>query len=292
MFNFTKACLFVPGHQPKMLQKVISLNPNSLIVPDLEDSVPLTHKEESRNTIKLFLPKLFELQKQIFPRINSFESGLLFADIDEILSSDSSRYVNGLTIPKVTTVKELLTLSSILRQKESGRRKIELIIWIESPLGLLNFKEILQNDIDRRIVGAAFGAEDFCNDFQLERTEELKELDIARNLFAMTAHAFNIFPFDTPYVEFKNREGLLKDIKHAKSLGLKGKYAIHPSQINDINNEFGASKAEIKEAMEIKTLFEIGLKNGKAAIDIDGKMVDVPVYKRALNTLKRVGITE
>ena len=138
-----------------------------------------------------------------------------------------------------------------------------------------------------QLIGAAFGAEDFCNDFGIERSEDLKEIEVARSIFAFTARAYNILAFDTPNVDFKNPESIIKEINYVKKIGFKGKFAIHPSQVDLINKHFCPSESELKEAYMIKEEYEKGVSEGKGAISVNGKMVDVPVYKRALNIIFR-----
>ena len=95
---------------------------------------------------------------------------------------------------------------------------------------------------------------------------------------------------DTPYVFFKNPEGLKNELKYLKSIGMKGKFAIHPSQVDLINAAFSLTPTEIQYAERLVLEFEKALKEGKAAIDFENKMVDVPVYKRMLNALKESGL--
>lgn len=80
----------------------------------------------------------------------------------------------------------------------------------------------------KRIIAAAFGADDFTADFEVYRSDDDKELDFARKLFALHCHAFGIVSIDTPYVHFKNPQGLKEELKYLKSIGIKAKFAIHP----------------------------------------------------------------
>ncbi len=145
-------------------------------------------------------------------------------------------------------------------------------------------QEIFKLNKNKRIIAAAFGAEDFCNDFEIERSQSL---EIPRYLFAMTAHAHDIIALDTPNVEFKNPENLIEEIKMVKKLGFKGKFAIHPNQVHIINKHFSPSEKEIEESLKIVEEYEKAEKIGRASLNVDDKMVDIPVYKRALNVLKR-----
>jgi len=286
-----KSCLFIPGNQEKMLFKAEKINAN-VIVPDLEDSVPLKEKINARNKILSFLlnnPTVSNTQERlIFPRLNSLESGLFLDDLNFLLSSQTHKFIDGFVIPKVNTPEEYKEIEDKVRNLENKlqiqENSVKLIIWIESTKGIINMQQIFQLNKNFRIVAAAFGAEDFCNDFEIERSQSL---EIPRYLFAMTAHAYNIIPLDTPNVEYKNPEKLIEEIQMIKKLGFKGKFAIHPSQVDVINKYFSPSEKEIEEALRIVEEFEKSEKIGRASLNVDDKMVDIPVYKRALKVLKR-----
>ena len=79
-----------------------------------------------------------------------------------------------------------------------------------------------------RFIAAAFGADDFTADFQVDRTNGDKELDFARKYFALCCHARKITSIDTPYVKYKDTLGLQQELVYLKSIGMKAKFAIHP----------------------------------------------------------------
>ena len=90
---------------------------------------------------------------------------------------------------------------------------------------------------------------------------------------------------DNPYIDFKNSSGLMKNSLESKKIGYKGKCAIHPAQRDDINKSFSPTKLEIKHAQQIVSIFEKAVAKGRGATSINGKVVDVPVFKRAENLL-------
>ena len=115
-----------------------------------------------------------------------------------------------------------------------------MIAQIESTKALADCKEILTAG-ESRFVAAAFGADDFTADFEVERTEHDSELDFARKYFALCCHARGVVSIDTPYVRFKDILGLQKELVYLKSIGMKAKFAIHPTQVPVINAAFTLS---------------------------------------------------
>lgn len=298
-FYSIRSPLFIPGHDARKLLKTTKLPSDSLpsiFCPDFEDSVPPSMKlkaiQETVNHLNTLSPI-----RPVYPRLNSLFSGLFERDLDSILTEQTKNHIKGFIIPKLNSLSEYKKILTELERKEKAlfpnigkndNKYFHLIVWIESTKGLINMKEILNFDSEeKRINAMAFGAEDFTKDFEIERTKGLAELNFARNLFAITAHAFEVVALDTPYVEFNNEEGLKKDISFVKSLGFKGKFAIHPNQVKTINEQFSPSKKELDWAFNIKTVFEKAIEQGKGAIEIDGEMVDFPVYNRALRIIKR-----
>eukprot|EP00349_Pseudokeronopsis_sp_Brazil_P009642 CAMPEP_0202968918 /NCGR_PEP_ID=MMETSP1396-20130829/14438_1 /ASSEMBLY_ACC=CAM_ASM_000872 /TAXON_ID= /ORGANISM="Pseudokeronopsis sp., Strain Brazil" /LENGTH=61 /DNA_ID=CAMNT_0049695829 /DNA_START=420 /DNA_END=605 /DNA_ORIENTATION=+ len=61
----------------------------------------------------------------------------------------------------------------------------------------------------------------------------------------MTSLAFGVVPMDTPFVNFKNLEALKEELAYLKRIGMKGKFAIHPSNIDPINEAFGISEEQV-----------------------------------------------
>ena len=123
-------------------------------------------------------------------------------------------------------------IDAYLKQKEKQyelpENTFKVIPQIESTLSLVNCKEILHAG-QNRCIAAAFGADDFTADFEVYRSESDKELDFARKWFALCCHAYGVISIDTPYVQYKDPVGLQEQLDYLKSIGMKAKFAIHPT---------------------------------------------------------------
>ena len=131
----------------------------------------------------------------------------------------------------------------------------------------------------------AFGAEDFTNDMGIERSDTGEEVLVPRSLVPVAARAANVASLDSPFVLFQDPDALRADAKRARQMGYTGKFAIHPSQLDIINEVFSPSPEQIAYARKIMEAWEQAEAEGRGSLAMDGRMVDVPVVKRAQNLL-------
>ena len=278
--------LFVPGNRPDMLEKALGLAPDAY-VPDLEDSVPAEEKENARSVTASLLSRLAEAGPLVIPRVNSLESGLMEEDLAAVVGP----HIFGVSVGKVGSGQDIERISSIIEglEQQAGIEPghVMLVPWIESASAVRNAYEICS--ASARIAGVAFGAEDYTNDMGIERTEEDSEIAYPRSVVCVAARAAGVQAFDTPYFSFRDPEGLRRDARVARSFGFRGKFAIHPAQIDIINQAFSPSPAEIEHARRVVAAFEEAELSGRGATSLDGKLIDVPVVKRARNLLESAG---
>ena len=273
-----RSLLFVPGNQPRMLERASGLKPDAFI-PDMEDSVPDEEKENARSVTASYLAQLAASDVLVIPRVNSLETGLL----DDDLTAVVGEHISGVSVGKIYTPEDIATISGKLESLERGAGlevgSISLVPWIETAQAIVNLYAICT--ASPRIMGVAFGAEDFTNDMGIERTESETETYFARNSIAVAARAADVLALDTPYFGFRDPVGLRDNAQAAKQYGFKGKFAIHPAQIDIINQTFSPSAAEIEQARRVVEAYREAEGRGRGSTSLDGRVVDVPVVKRA-----------
>ena len=273
-----RSLLFVPGNQPRMLERASGLKPDAFI-PDMEDSVPIDEKANAREVTGAYLARLAQSGTPVIPRVNSLDTGLL----DDDLAAVVGNHIFGVSVGKIYSPEDIATISEKLESLESRAGmeagSVRLLPWIETASAIVNVYEICS--ASPRIVGVAFGAEDFTNDMGVERTESEAETFFARNSIAVAARAADVLALDTPYFSFRDPDGLRANAQMAKQYGFKGKFAIHPAQIDIINETFSPSAAEIEHARRVVEAFEEAERRGRGSTSLDGVVVDVPVVKRA-----------
>ena len=273
-----RSLLFVPGNKSNMLTKALALRPDAF-VPDMEDSVPEAEKGNARETIKTFLSQLAATGMPVIPRVNSLDTGRTADDLAAVVGPD----IYGISIGKIRTAADIAGVSALVANLERQRRlpvgRLRLLPWLETAEAIVNCDAICR--ASERLIGVAFGGEDFTNDLGVERLEDETQVLFARSKLCISARAAQLLALDTPYFKLRDPEGLRANSTAAKSLGFKGKFAIHPDQIATINECFSPSPAEVAHAERVVAAYEDAERHGRASTSLDGWVIDVPVVKRA-----------
>jgi citrate lyase subunit beta/citryl-CoA lyase len=245
----------------------------------MEDSVPWEEKAHAREVTASFLPRLAQVGPLVIPRINSLDTGLLDADLAAVIGP----HIYGVSVGKIQTVQDIVHISEVMARLEQQAGvpvgQTRLVPWIETAKAIVHCYDILA--ASPRMVGAAFGAEDLTHDMGIERTEDDSEVAVSRSITCLAARAAEVLALDTPYFLFRNPEGLRQNALASKKIGFRGKFAIHPAQIDIINEVFSPSAADIDYARRVVAAFDEAARAGRGSTSLDGKVVDVPVVRRA-----------
>jgi citrate lyase subunit beta/citryl-CoA lyase len=283
-----RSLLFIPGNKPNMLARAASLTPD-VFVPDMEDSVPAAEKANARNTIKEHLPQLAAGGAKVLPRVNALDTGLIEADLEAVIGP----HIRGISVGKIDSAAAISRVSALMAERERAVGieigSLSLIPWVESAAGIVNCHPICV--ASRRIVAVAFGGEDFTHDMAVERLDDESQLSFARWTISTAARAADIAALDTPYFRFRDQAGLESTSLAVRQQGFRGRFAIHPDQIETINRCFSPSAAEVAEAKRIVAAFEEAERNGRGSTSLDGRVIDVPVVKRARALLTVAALT-
>jgi citrate lyase subunit beta/citryl-CoA lyase len=282
MANLFRSLIFVPGNNPRFLEKAKLLSAD-IICLDLEDSVPDKEKKKARTLIKTSLKQRKQFSSNVFARTNSPESGKIDADLKEIVQKG----LDGIVIPKVNSAKELKKIEKTIDVLEKKRKikNIRLIPSIESSLGVINCYEIAS--CSKRIDAIVFGIFDLLNDMKIEYTKgNPTGSKYSRYKIPVAATAAGVYSIDGIWQDIKDKTGLKKDCKLGRSLGYSGKSVIHPDQLSTVHKIFHPNKTEIMWANRVVKVYDESTKKGKGATVIDGKMIDEVHYKRAKKLLE------
>jgi citrate lyase subunit beta/citryl-CoA lyase len=276
MARLFRSLLFVPGNNPRFLEKAKTLEAD-IVCFDLEDSVPDAEKANARKLIKVALQSRSQYTPDIYVRTNSPASGKIPDDLEQIVRKG----LDGIVIPKVNSAKELNKINKIISRLEKKRKlkPIYLMPSIESTQGVVNTYEIAS--ANKRVVAVVFGVFDLLNDMGIEYTKQPEGAKYARAKIPLDAKATGVYAIDGIWQDLEDREGLRQDCVIGKSLGYTGKSIIHPDQVSVAHEAFAPNKAEIDWAQKVCDTYIESTKKGKGATTVDGKMIDEVHYKRA-----------
>lgn len=279
-----RSILFVPAIVERFVTRAPEAGADAVCL-DLEDSVPPDEKARARTMAAEAIATMPRSGYSMFVRVNSLDTGLLEDDLLAVVRPG----LDGIVLAKthsadmVRQADHYLTILERQQGMEAGA--VSILPLVESAAGILNSREIAA--ASPRLAGLSLGAEDLAADIGLRRSEGAREIEWPRAQLATAAAAAGLVPIDTPEPDFRDMERLERDANLARSLGFRGKYCIHPSQVEVVNRIFSPTEEEIAEAREIVRLLEKeGIAEGRAAISVDGKMIDMPMYWQAKRLLQ------
>jgi citrate lyase subunit beta/citryl-CoA lyase len=278
-----RSILSVPGLHPRFIAKAASVRADVILL-DLEDSIAAARKAEARSAVRAALPAFPKHGRLLFVRPNDLASELLEADLDAVVGP----WLDGIHLPKthdpdvVEQVDHYLTFLERSRGMRVGSTR--LITWIESARGIANVEAICR--ASPRLIGASMGAEDYVTDLGVMRTRAGAEIEFARARMANAAVAAGLIPIDCPEPDYRDLEHFERDIRHARQLGYRGKYCIHPAQVEIANRVFVPDPDQVRWAERVVAAYRDGEREGLGAVGLDGAMIDRPIYARALGVLR------
>jgi len=272
--------LYLPGNEPKFYPNAGLHRPDGVIL-DLEDSVAPTEKDAAQLVVRNALHTIDFYGSERMVRINQLPQGL--DDLKYIVPHN----VHVILIPKVETAEQIHQVEEKVAELKKAykiRNDIFFMPIIESALGIVNAYEIASASENN--CALAIGLEDYTADIGTQRTNEGKESFYARAVLVNAAKATGIQAIDTVFSDVNDMEGLRASVIEAKGLGFEGKGCIHPRQIKVVHEAFAPTEAEIEKAKKIVAAFEEAKSKGLGVVSIGSKMIDAPVVKRAVSTIK------
>lgn len=284
--------LSVPGHLKKMHGKACESQAD-VIMLDLEDSVPVEEKANARDQVIDSLLNLDWGNKTVTVRINALDTPFAYRDLQTI-AEQAGQIIDAIVIPKVNHPGDIFFADRLLNGVEmaaSAPISIGIEASIETAEGLLHATDIVQ--ASQRVKSLVFGIADYSASIGArlvsisghgEREEELypgHRWHFAISNMVMHAKAHGVLAIDAPYGNFKDAEGLRRSAVMACALGCDGKWAIHPSQIEVINEVFTPSQEEIALAAKVIEANALAKSEGRGAIAVEGRMVDQATVRLA-----------
>jgi citrate lyase subunit beta/citryl-CoA lyase len=284
--------LAVPGSSPKMFEKALKSQADYIFL-DLEDAVSPNDKITARENV---IKALKEMDwrgngKTVSVRINGLDTHYMYRDVVEIMVQ-AGEYLDTILIPKVGVESDVYMVDCMVTQIEQERGltdKVGLECLIETALGMVNIEDIAQSS--DRLEALHFGVADYAASLRA-RTVVIGGLNpdypgdqwhhgLAK--LVATCRAYGLRPIDGPFGDFNDPDGYILAAKRGAAIGIEGKWAIHPSQVEHANNVFSPPTEEVEKAKRIIEELKKAAAEGKGAAQLDGRMIDAASERMAEN---------
>lgn len=289
--------LFGPGSNTKLFEKMAA-SAADVINIDLEDSVAPTDKDVARNNTIEAINSVDWGKKTLSVRINSLDSPFWYRDVVDLLEQASDR-LDQIMIPKVGCGEDIYAVDALVTAIEAakGRKKrIGFEVIIESAAGIAHVEAIAA--ASPRMQAMSLGAADFAASMGMSTTgiggtqenyymlhEGAKYWSDpwhwAQTAIVAACRTHGLLPVDGPFGDFSDDEGFRAQARRTATLGMVGKWAIHPKQIALANEIFTPSDAAVAEAREILQAMEEATARGEGATTYKGRLVDIASIKQA-----------
>ena len=272
--------LYLPGSEPRHFVNARLHAPDAVIL-DLEDAVAPSEKDAARLLVRNALRAVDFRPCERMVRINQGDLGL--EDVDAVVPQN----VHALLIPKAESAEQVRAVDA---RADAARRAAELrepcflVPIIETALGC--FHALAIASASPNVVALTIGLEDYTADLGVERTAEGRESLWARQTVVNAARAAGVAPSDSVFSDVADLDGLRAAVLEARALGFEGKGCIHPRQVPIVHAAFAPTADEIVTAQRVVLAFEDATRRGVGVVTVGSKMVDPPVVKRALRTLR------
>ena len=289
--------LFGPGSRPALFEKMAA-SAADVINLDLEDSVAPSDKDSARTNIIAATHDVDWGTKTLSVRINGLDTPYWYRDVVDLLEQASDR-LDQIMIPKVGNAADIYAVDALVSSIEAAKgraRPIQFEVIIESAAGIAHVEEIAA--ASPRLAAMSLGAADFAasmgmqtpgiggtqaNYYMLHEGQKhwSDPWHWAQAAIVAACRTHGVLPVDGPFGDFSDDDGFRAQARRSATLGMVGKWAIHPKQIAVANEVFTPSAEAVTEAREILAAMETAKANGEGATVYKGRLVDIASIKQA-----------
>lgn len=276
-----RSMLYVPANNAKFISKAHTRGADAIIL-DLEDSVPVTERPAARAALPENVRTAGQAGADVTIRINHDE---MKADLDAAIIEG----VRALLVAKSETPEQISALEQEIarleRERDLPEGGIGLSLMIESPGALRRAVDIAA--ASKRAIAMSLGGEDFATEMQFPPSPET--LELPKLMCLMAAREAGLMPLGTlgTVADYGDLDAVRVMLSRTRAFGFEGAACIHPAIVPLLNEAFSPTADEVDWAERVVSEYRAAQEQGKGAITVDGKMVDVPVAIRAERLLER-----
>jgi malyl-CoA/(S)-citramalyl-CoA lyase len=275
-----------------------------LVFLDLEDAVAPDDKGQARKNVIEALNDMDWSSCSVSVRINGLDTHYCYRDVVDVVEQAGDK-LDTILIPKVNTPSDILFVSTMLEQIEAAKnyKPINIHILIETALGMANVESIAAT-CPERLEAMVFGVADYAASTQARTTQMgganpdyyvLTHPDaggarerhwgdqwhFAVSRMVVACRAYGLRPIDGPFGDIQDPDGYVAVARSVAALGVEGKWAIHPSQIELANEVFTPPEHEVERARRILVAMEEAAREGRGAVALDGRLIDAASIRQA-----------
>jgi len=289
--------LAVPGSNPNMFEKAMKSGVDFVFL-DLEDAVAPDDKIQARKNI---IEAINDLDWKgngvsLSVRINGLDTQYMVRDVVDLVEQAGHK-IDTILVPKVGVYSDVYMVEAMLNQLEMQqglKNKIGIEALIETALGMANVENIACNGSAGRLEALHFGVADYAASNRA-RTTNIGGLNpdypgdqwhSAISRMTVACRAYGLRPIDGPFGDIKDPDGYKLAARRAAALGIEGKWAIHPTQVDLANEVFTPPLAEVQKAKRILSALDEAAAQGKGAAALDGRLIDAASARMANNVVE------
>jgi malyl-CoA/(S)-citramalyl-CoA lyase len=289
--------LFGPGSRPELFEKMAT-SAADVINLDLEDSVAPDDKPRARENIIAATHDIDWGRKRLSVRINGLDTPYWHKDVIALMERASDR-LDQIMIPKADCAADVYAVDALVTAAERAQGRVKPLAFeviIETAAGITHVEEIAASS--PRLQAMSLGAADFAASMGMRTTgiggtqeNYYMVRDGARYwpdpwhwataAIVAACRTHGVLPVDGPFGDFSDADGFRAQALRAATLGMVGKWAIHPSQVALANEVFTPSEAQVADARAILAAMEEAKRSGKGAAVYKGRLVDIASMRQA-----------
>jgi citrate lyase subunit beta/citryl-CoA lyase len=278
-----------------MLGKAPGL-PADQVFMDLEDSVAPLAKEEARGNVIEALNNNDWGEKTVVVRINSIDTQWAADDLTTVVSGAGAK-IDCIMVPKVQHAHEVMFVDHMLRMieiKAGLDKRIGIEAQIETATGLKNVHDIAH--ASDRTETLILGPADMSASLGLPTVTAGLPMPgypgdhwhyvLERILVAARDAGLQVI--DGPYLLIKDLDGFREMAMRARALGYDGKWALHPGQIDVLNEVFTPTQDEYDKAEALLEAYKHATDvEQRGAVMFGNEMIDEASRKMAVQFAER-----
>lgn len=279
--------LFLPAGDSLETLLAAAKGPADALIAEFEDFTAPERRPAARAQLSDVIAAWRAAGKRTAARINPLSDADGLRDLEAAMAAG----VDVVALPKVAMPGHVTQLGEAVgtQERNLGRPigSTELLPNIESAAGLVRTIDIVT--ASPRVEAALVASEDMANDLQCERGRDGLELRYVRERFLVECRAAGVLPIDCPYT-WTDIKGVTTDAAYARRLGYTAKSAVSPDHAVVIQTAMTPGTAAIERAQRRVRAFEAARARGEGRVEVDGSLVEMPIYAEAQRLLKRAAL--